>query len=402
MQLTNGDLFWTDQTKIKNIYPYITENISCDVLIIGGGIGGAITAYYLAKENIDVVLVEKNIIGYGSTSASTAILEYQVDIELNKLEKMIGKSNAKKIYKLCYNAIDELEKISLEVEGINDFGRKDTLYFSNNFMQKASMQKESDARKEIGFHTNFIDKHDIVNLNSGILTKDSSAIINPYNFTQELIAYLNNFKNVRVFENTPVISVKGRYDDVECITNNKFKIKANRAIFCSGYETLKYVPNLPVELYKTFTIVSKPNRQLKRINPNFTARDSVEPYHYIRFTDDSRLVLGGEDIKITSKILDKSNLETIASSKYKKLQGTMQKLFNNIEDLEVEYEFNGTFGNTKDTLPIIDEIENMPNCFCNLGFGANGILYNVIGGNMLKNAVKGYFSKDMNMLKIDR
>ena len=44
----------------------------------------------------------------------------------------------------------------------------------------------------------------------------------------------------------------------------------------------------------------------------------------------------------------------------------------------------------------------MPNTFCNLGFGQNGILYSVIGADMLRNAIKGLYTKDMNMFRVDR
>jgi ribulose 1,5-bisphosphate synthetase/thiazole synthase len=68
MQLTNGSVFWTKKNTIKNTYSYLTKDIHCDVLVVGGGITGAITAYYLAKEGMNVVVVEKNyrIWQYGS------------------------------------------------------------------------------------------------------------------------------------------------------------------------------------------------------------------------------------------------------------------------------------------------------------------------------------------------
>ena len=80
----------------------------------------------------------------------------------------------------------------------------------------------------------------------------------------------------------------------------------------------------------------------------------------------------------------------------------MNKIFNNKDNIKIEYAFSSTFVNTKDNLPIIDEMPNMPNCFCNLGFGTNGIIYSAIGANMLKNAINGLYTKDMNMFKINR
>ena len=84
MQLMSGNFYWPKKSNIKNIYPYLTSDINCDVLVIGGGISGAITAYYLAKEGADVVVVEKNIVGYGQTLASSAILEAQMDLDILK------------------------------------------------------------------------------------------------------------------------------------------------------------------------------------------------------------------------------------------------------------------------------------------------------------------------------
>ena len=59
MQLTNGNLYWQKKSKIANTYPYLTGDTTCDVLVIGGGINGALTAYFLAQEGANVIVVEK-------------------------------------------------------------------------------------------------------------------------------------------------------------------------------------------------------------------------------------------------------------------------------------------------------------------------------------------------------
>ena len=73
-----------------------------------------------------------------------------------------------------------------------------------------------------------------------------------------------------------------------------------------------------------------------------------------------------------------------------------------MDKTSIEYASNASICNTKDSLPIVDEIPDMPNCFCNIGFGTNGIIHSVIGANMLKNAIKGFYTKDMNIFKITR
>lgn len=402
MQINSGKLYWKYKSKINKIYPYLTHDVKADVLVIGGGIAGALTTYFLAKEGANVVTVEKNIIGYGNTIADTAALEYQFESEMSKLEKIIGKKRTARMYKLCLDSISKIENINEEFKMPTGFLRQDNIYFTNRFMQRGAVAREFEERKKSGFDAVYIDSHSLVNLNSGIVTRNASAIMNPYSFTQGLFEYLDTMENVKIFENTKIDDIKCRIDEVECKTNNNFKIISDKVVMASGIETMKYIQKSPAELYKTFTIVSKPIEKLKNFNTNFTARDSLEPSHVLRFAPNNRIIYSGENVKFIEKFLDSKYLNNVSSDKYKKLFNSLQKTLYGIDDIPIEFAFNSTVANTKDGLPIIDELPNMPNCFCNLAFGSNGILYSVIGADMLRNAVKGLYTKDMNMFKLER
>ena len=405
MQKTVENVYWKKKSKVQKIYPYLADDISTDVLMIGGGIAGALTTYYLAKEGVKVSVVERNIIGYGATSTANAILEYQSDMDMYKLEKIIGQKQARRVFKLCLDAIDMIEDIDNEFEKPTGFKRQDSIYFTNKFMQKSNMSKEFLVRKNAGFDTSLLDSHAVLNISSGILTKNASAIINPYMFTQALFEYLSKMKNVKIYENTEIKEIKTMFDSVECITSNGFKITSNSLIFTTGVETLKYINNPNIDLYKTFTIVSKPlieKEYMKDSTINFTARDSIDPCHYIRFDNNGRIIFGGENTKLTEKFMDNKYFYNVSNDKYKKLNTSMNKLFSNIENIPIEFAFNSTYASTKDGLPYVDEIPNMPNCFCNLGLGSNGIIYSAIGAGMLKNAINGLYTKDMNIFRINR
>lgn len=78
MEYVKGKPYFTDcKSRIKQ-YPYLNDDKYCDILIIGGGIDGAIANYYLSQK-YDVVLVDKGRLGFGCTSCATALLEYQLD-----------------------------------------------------------------------------------------------------------------------------------------------------------------------------------------------------------------------------------------------------------------------------------------------------------------------------------
>jgi glycine/D-amino acid oxidase-like deaminating enzyme len=59
--------------------------------MIGGGIVGSLVAYQLAKKGLSVVVLERDAIGLGSTSASTALILYELDESLTDLQKKLGK-----------------------------------------------------------------------------------------------------------------------------------------------------------------------------------------------------------------------------------------------------------------------------------------------------------------------
>ncbi len=402
MEYASGNIFWKKSEEIKNTYPYLTHDSNCDVLVIGGGINGALTTYFLAKEGANVIVAEKNIIGYGSTLASNANMEFDVGIELYKLEKIIGINEARKIYELYLLAIDEIGKIDQEINFDTGFYKKDNLYMTNKFMQKGSIMREYEARKKAGFNIQMIDNHNLLNINSGIVTKNASAVMNPYLFTQCLFEYLNSFDNVNIYENTKIENIKCGYDNVVCKTNNGFKIEASKLIFSTGIETIKYVDNLPIELYKSFTIVTRPIPELLKKDINFVAKDMQEPYHILRFSNDNRIIFGGENIKYSERFLDNKYFEMVANDKYRKLFLSLQKMVPSLQDIAIEFAYSGVMGQTKDNLPIVDEIPTMPNCFCNLSFGKNSIVGATVGAKMLASAVRGLYTKEMNLLKISR
>ena len=388
MNLRDGNLYFKDISNIKYKYEYLSENLECDTVIIGGGISGAITAYYESLKGNKVVLIEKNIIGYGSTMATTAILEYQIDKDMYKLKKDIGIDNSVKCFELCKSAIDDIEKIVNYIEKFNktdiNFKRKKSYYFSNKTIDDKIIDKEYITRLQHGFNVKKINNNKLINITNGFYLENGSAVMNPYIFTSELINVLYKKHNLKVYENTYCSNIENIGKNILITTSNGFKITAKKCIITSGFESTPYLNTNLYSLYRTFTIVTN-KLNIDNELLDFTARDTNSPYHYIRFTDDNRIIFGGEDVKYTKNLQKKEELESVASLKYKNLETSFFEIFKDIKNIVFDYKFNGVFADTKDTLPIIDKVDNFNNVYCNLGYGANGILYSVLGAKILSN-----------------
>lgn len=404
MKLVDGNLYFKKMSKNNTQYNYLNENTNTDVLVVGAGVSGAITAFYMAEEGYNVTVVDKNIVGFGSSSANVGILDVQLGTEINKLSKNIGEKKAKKCFDLMLDSIEELKKITGKLLNKNSIGFKkcNSIYYTNKYMNKNNIVKEYNSKINLGIGTKFLNENNLIDLRYGLDIENGSSTMNVYEFTKEIISYISKKDNVKVYEHTEVSDIKSKEEYVIATTSNNFKIRANKVIITEGAEVVKYFPDIPIELYKTYNIVTESIEVLKNYDTNFTARDMEMPYNYFRFTDDNRIVFGGQISKVTEKELNEEISKHLSNNRYKKLFKTLQETFYGIKDITVRYCFNSIFAETKDSLPLIDELPNMPNVYCNLSYGINGILFSVIGAKMLKEINREYYARDMHMFGLKR
>lgn len=381
MDLKSNEPFWLVKNGIIDSYPSLKEDIDCEVLIIGSGITGSLLAYQMTKEGYKTVLVDKREIANGSSSATTSMLQYEIDVPLYELEKQIGKEGAVLSYKACSDSIDNLEKICKNINSEAGFTRKESLYFASKKKDVEWLEKEFKARFDAGFSVNWLEAQEVLekfnleNTFGGILSKQGASV-DAFKLAHELLKYASK-KGLKVFDKTEMKSAKSKKDFNIVTTTEDFKITAKKIIYCVGYESKNLIKEKFVDLKSTYAMVSEVNPEnLKKLdNTLFWNTDS--PYIYMRTTDDGRLLIGGGDegfkdpIK-RDKLLDEKEKEVL-------------KVLKNIHPdyhFYTDFTWAGTFGETKDGLPYIGEHKKFPNSYFVLGFGGNGITFSVTGMEM--------------------
>ena len=108
MNLHSDYPFWLVKEGVLTDYPRLQQDTETGALIIGGGISGALIGHELAKRRIASIIVDKRHIGFGSTSSSTALLQYEIDNPLHRLSGEIGEARAVRSFELGVEAIDKL------------------------------------------------------------------------------------------------------------------------------------------------------------------------------------------------------------------------------------------------------------------------------------------------------
>jgi glycine/D-amino acid oxidase-like deaminating enzyme len=111
------------------------RDITTDVLIIGAGITGALVADTLAAAGMAVTVVDKRGLALGSTMASTALVQHEIDTPLSKLARKIGKEKATRAWRRCRLAVEALAA-RLDELGVDDVARRNSLYLAGKICQR--------------------------------------------------------------------------------------------------------------------------------------------------------------------------------------------------------------------------------------------------------------------------
>ena len=161
MKLKTSEPFWLVKNGILESYPSLRENIETEILIVGGGITGSLIAHQCIKEGYKTVLIDKREVCNGSTSATTSMLQYEIDVPLYELTGMIGKDGAEKSYWACFDSIDNLQKIHNQVKSKAGFKKKKSLYFAALKKDVSWLKKEFEARKATKFPVKWLEADEI-------------------------------------------------------------------------------------------------------------------------------------------------------------------------------------------------------------------------------------------------
>jgi glycine/D-amino acid oxidase-like deaminating enzyme len=399
MDLRSGYPLWLVRSGLPFNYPKLEKDARTDVLIAGGGISGALAAHYLLQNGIDCMLVDGRTIGLGSTCASTALLQYQVDIPLSEMSYKIGKEKALRAYRLCADSVDELERLCTKI-GVKDFTRKPTLFYASYKKHARLIAKEYALHKQAGFKVQLWSK-DLIRKRFGFssemaLYSHHSAQTDAYRLTHALLQY-NKGRGLQVYDRTFLKKIDHHKSGVVCKTENGFTIKAKKLLYATGYEAVKYISKKIVNLSSTYAIATEQGKDKQHWYADCLLWETRQPYLYMRSTNDHRIIVGGRDEEFYKPSLRDAKIKI----KTKALHRDFEKLFPHI-GLKTEFSWTGTFGSTKDGLPFIGEYDALPNSLFALGFGGNGITFSVIAARILADRIKGKSNPDSNLFSFNR
>jgi len=387
MDLKSGYPWWAVKNGLMQAFPPLERDLRCDVLVVGGGITGALAADELARHGHDVAVVEQRDIAWGSSAASTGLLQYEIDTHMVDLAKRYGEDDAVLAYRACAAAIPALQALARELRDAG-FGDAQSLYFASRRRDARDLSEEYALRAKHGFDVEWLPPEDLkarygIEAPAAILSR-LGAHLDPYRMAYRLLGRLQR-RGGGVFDRTVVRHVRTTSRGIVATTAQGASIRAGHVVFAAGYANQQWLKQDVARNRSSYAFITDP------IDPAVLGElgrtmvwESARPYLYMRPTGDHRLLVGGEDDAVDIPARRDARVEKKARTLLKRVS----KMFPHLP-LQPAFSWAGTFAETEDGLPFFGaHAQHGPRVLFAMAYGGNGITYSMIGAGLLRAAVE--------------
>mgnify|MGYP000122471483 CR=1 FL=1 len=376
----------------------LTTDKKTEVVIIGAGISGAMVAEELSSLGFKIIMLDERGPLKGSTVASTALLQYEIDEPLSLLSKKIGNEKAVRAWRRSKLGVDNL---AAKIESLNidcDYTTRHALYLAGNKLNAAELKKEWQARNHAGLYSEYLnaqalkEKHGIDR--AAALKSFGNISADPMKLAGALLMKTIN-NGGQIFAPCKATSIEHSGGLVHIKTKSGPVVSAKHVIFATGYQIPKYIDHKAYKITSTWAIATRPQKRQLWPEECFVWEAS-DPYLYLRTTIDGRIVCGGED----EEFADAEERDAKIPAKTRKLEQKLKKLFPGI-DTKAEYSWAGCFGVSPTSLPKIGKLPGHKNCYAIMGLGGNGITFSRIGAELIRAELTGNPDPDADLFRID-
>ncbi len=365
--------FWIQDISINNTKS-LNEDIKTDILIIGGGLTGISSAYYLRNSKLRVCVVEQGYVGMGVTSKTTGKINYLQETIYSDLKDKYSYEIAEKYYNSQKLAIKEFEKIIKDENIECNFEKTKAYVFTNGSNEIRKIKLEKDILESFG-----VKVHEYTSLNNNLKCKYAIAVDDTYTYhpLKFLYSLKKNIENsgIDIYEQTRIVEMIKIKDGYVCYTA-KNKIYAKKVILACHYPFFLKPYMMPLKVYteKSYIVVGK-NKEYK----NESLITSAMPVKSIRYyRDDLKYMFYlSNSHNICNKLNEKENYSNVLNEA--KVLG-----------VEADYVWDNDDMISVDRMPYIGRLEkDNDSLLIGTAYSTWGMTNGLLAGYILSNMIKG-------------
>lgn len=366
----NRKSLWLEGFQANKEKPILNKK-KVDILIIGGGMAGMSTAFYLKDSDLDVMLIDKGTIGFGATAYTTAKISYLQELPYQKIEKMHGMDAAKLYYKSQKQAFDQIAHnietyhIDCDYQKVNEY----ILATSSSDISKIKKEQRYFEKWNIPhFHVDSLPVSIPIQYGFGV----EGAVFHPLKYLYGLKKQIQD--KLTIYENVFTKEIHQK-DDNYIVETDLGDIEAKYVVVATQYPffvTPGYIP-LKTHVEKSYVIASK-----TKDTHDFACITTGIPMHSIRYHKDY-LLYGSYAHALTNHLDDEKNFEN------------MKERFHSHFEQDINYIWFNQDLIPNDGLPFIGETEKDSHLFIATGFHTWGMTNGTIAGIVISDLIqKGY------------
>ena len=212
---------WNETTREFPSEP-LTCDITVDAAVIGGGMAGILTAYFLQEQGLDTVVLEANCVGSGQTGVTTAKVTAQHGLIYNRLIREWGEPSARQYAMANLEAIKAYEDLIQELKIDCDWERKPAYLYTLSDSQ--ALEREWHAAKKIGIEAELTDQTTLPFCVAKALKFPDQAMFHPLKFLYAVA------EKVIVYGETKVLEV-----EKERLHTGRHAVRAKYMIFATHF-----------------------------------------------------------------------------------------------------------------------------------------------------------------------
>lgn len=347
--LRTGQPYWLSHPFPRIPKSALRSDQKTDVVIIGAGITGAMAAEELTASGFKVILLDRRGPLKGSTSATTALLQYEIDTPLVKLRQQIGADDALRAWRRSKLGLDSLAAKIQSLDIACRARRSSSLYLSGDVLDAEALKEECELRNRIGLHTDYLTRRPLLEA-YGI--RRSAALLSFDNLAVDPLRLAAGFllraveRGAEIYAPVVAEEVEVDSDRVRVHTQEGPTVTAGSLIYATGYEIPKSARRRRLSVYSTYAIATR--SQPDRLWPGeVLIWEASDPYLYVRTTRDGRVICGGED----EEFEDEEKRDALIGAKTATLERKLGALFPRLHN-KAEFAWSGSFGASTTGLPL--------------------------------------------------
>jgi glycine/D-amino acid oxidase-like deaminating enzyme len=404
MRLRSGETLWRalprNQKLPLGVAPIAGQVRTTDIVIVGGGVTGAFLAERLTRDGRDVVVIDRHQPAAGSTAASTAMLQWELDASLLELENRLGFETAARISAQCRQAVQEIGLLAAEYGLACAYFPRASLYLAGDKLDASDLREECRLREAMGIDASYLDPGGLERLgyrgDAGIRSP-GSAELDPMALASSLMK-LAQARGAVLLSPATANEYEATASGMAVRLQEGETVRGRILLLANGYEMPDFVPTAGHRIVSTWALAAREGASALLEDAAMLVWEASDPYLYFRPALAGYLVAGGEDAEIEDAAARDARTEEKTDAILRKLAARCPSL----DGLKADFAWAGFFGESDDSLPFIGPVPGYPNCHAAYGYGGNGITFSAMAADMIAEAAAGRLHPNAPLYALDR